>query len=170
MKKLFAVALGAISAVCLLAGCSTNNNPASSAVDDAKQAGERMMEGTKRAVNDVVDMGTAGTGNMAQSGNNNGNGNMAQSGNNNGNGNMTQSDNKGKTDKSQFIGEEKAKSIALEKAGLSADAVTFDKVELDSDNGVWQYEVEFRKDRTEYDYDIKADDGSILSYDVDNDN
>ncbi len=158
MKKLFVIAVGAISAVCLFTGCTTNNNPASSAVDDAKQAGESMMEGTKRAVDDVVDMGTAGTGNMAQSGNNNGNGNM------------TKPDNKGKTDKSQFIGEEKAKSVALEKAGLSADAVTFDKVELDRDDGVWQYEVEFRKDRTEYDADIKADDGSILSWDVDNDN
>ncbi len=154
MKKLLAVSVGVLASVCLATGCTTNNNPVSSAADDVKQTGERMMDGTKRAVNDVLDMGTSDMGNTAQSDNNKGN--TAQSDNN-----------KGNVDKSQFIGEEKAKSIALEKAGFSADGVTFDKVELDRDDGVWQYEVEFRKDRTEYDADIKADDGKILSWDVD---
>ncbi len=72
-------------------------------------------------------------------------------------------------DTSKFIGEEKAKNIALEKAGVKAEGVVFEKVELDRDDGIWQYEVEFKKDRTEYDADIKADDGTILSWDVDND-
>ncbi len=139
MKKLLLVFTGVLSSVCLITGCGANNNPSSSAVDDVEQAGERIMDGTQNAIDNVTDMGTAQTSNMKQ------------------------------PDKSKFIGEEKAKSIALEKAGLSAGDVTFDKVELDRDNGVWQYEIEFRKGRTEYDYDIKADDGSILSYDVDND-
>lgn len=144
MKKLFAVAVGAISAVCLITGCTTNNNPVKSAAEDVKQTGERMMDETKNVVTDVAEKDTSGVDKMSQNG-------------------------KDKADKANFIGEESAKSIALEKAGLSADNVTFDKVELDCDDGVWQYEVEFRKDRTEYDADIKADDGSILSWDVDND-
>ncbi len=144
MKKLLAVSVGVLASVCLVTGCTTKNNPVSSAVDDVKQTGERMMNETKKAVTDVTSNGGTKSDNMSQSGN-------------------------GEVDKSKFIGEEKAKSIALEKAGISADNVTFDKVKLDRDDGVWQYEVEFRKDRTEYDADIKADDGSILSWDVDND-
>ncbi len=68
-----------------------------------------------------------------------------------------------------FIGEDKAKEIVLAKAGLSAEEVSFDRIELDRDDGVWRYEIEFGKDRTEYDAEIKADDGTILSWDVDSD-
>lgn len=145
MKKLLALFVGVLASVCLITGCTTANDSASSVVDDATQAGENVMDGAQNAVDDAIDMGTAETSNM------------------------TKPDNKDNADKTKFIGEESAKSIALEKAGLSADQVTFEKVELDRDDGVWQYEVEFRKGRTEYDYDIKADDGSILSYDVDKD-
>ena len=72
-----------------------------------------------------------------------------------------------KTDEDNFIGEERAKQIALEKAGLSADAVVFERVELDFDDGVWKYEVEFRQGREEYDFEIKADDGAIISWEKD---
>lgn len=70
-------------------------------------------------------------------------------------------------DESQFIGEEKAKEIALEKAGLKADDVQFKKVHLDRDNGAYEYEVEFRHGLTEYDADISATDGTILSWEKD---
>lgn len=70
-------------------------------------------------------------------------------------------------DDSKFIGIEKAKDAALQKAGIPADGVTFEKAELDNDDGVWHYEVEFRKDNTEYEADVKAEDGTILKWDVD---
>lgn len=73
-------------------------------------------------------------------------------------------------DTSKFIGEEKAKEMALSKAGISAEGVTFDRVELDNGDGVWKYEVEFRQGTTEYDVDVKADDGAILKYEKDEDN
>lgn len=69
---------------------------------------------------------------------------------------------------SDFIGEEKAKELALLKAGINADGVTFDRIELDRDDGVWQYEVDFRHEGTEYDIDIKADNGEILSFEKEN--
>jgi len=72
-------------------------------------------------------------------------------------------------DTSKFIGEERAKQIALDKAGIASDGVSFVRVELDRDNGIWKYEVEFRRDRTEYDADIKADDGKIISFETDYD-
>lgn len=70
-------------------------------------------------------------------------------------------------DTSKFIGEERAKQIALEKAGIPADGIFFDRIELDRDDGVWQYELDFRQGNTEYDVDIKADDGTIISFETD---
>lgn len=71
-------------------------------------------------------------------------------------------------EKSNFIGEEKAKEIALKKANVTTESVIFDKVELDLDGEVWRYEVDFKKDTTEYDAEINAIDGSILKWEVDN--
>lgn len=72
-------------------------------------------------------------------------------------------------DKSSFIGEDKAKEIAIEKSGLAPSAVKFEKVELDKDNGIWQYEIEFKKGNVEYEADINAEDGTILKWEVDSD-
>lgn len=72
-------------------------------------------------------------------------------------------------DTSKFIGEERAKQIAVERAGIPSDGANFVRVELDRDNGIWKYEVEFRQGRTEYDADIKADDGKIISFETDYD-
>ncbi|MBQ2967336.1 MAG: PepSY domain-containing protein [Clostridia bacterium] len=65
------------------------------------------------------------------------------------------------------IGEEKAIEIALEKAELSQKDVFMKRTELDRDNGIWKYEVEFIKDGIEYSADIKAEDGTILSWEID---
>ncbi len=79
-------------------------------------------------------------------------------------------DGSGLTDeeKSRFIGEEKAKEIALKKANVTTENVIFDKIELDYDDGVWQYEVDFKKDTTEYAAEINAIDGSILKWETEN--
>ena len=59
-------------------------------------------------------------------------------------------------------------SAALSHAGLDASDAVFYKVEPDFDDGIEVYEVEFvTADGTEYDYTIRADDGSILSFDQD---
>ena len=70
-------------------------------------------------------------------------------------------------DTSRFIGEEKAKEMALAKAGISAQGVMFEHVDLELDDGVWCYDVEFKKDNIEYDVKVKADDGAILEYEKD---
>lgn len=67
----------------------------------------------------------------------------------------------------EFISEEKAKEIALQKAGLTAEGVTFTKIGLDRDDGVWQYEIDFRQDKTEYETDINAVDGTIINWEID---
>jgi uncharacterized membrane protein YkoI len=68
---------------------------------------------------------------------------------------------------SSFIGEARAKEIALAHAGLKESEVNFVRVHLDYDNGRQEYEVEFYSDNVEYDYDIDALTGEIMSYDSD---
>ena len=70
-------------------------------------------------------------------------------------------------DSSALIGEDKAKEIALKQAGISKDGAVFDRTELDRENGILQYEIEFSKDRIEYDVNIKADDGTVLFFEKD---
>ena len=63
--------------------------------------------------------------------------------------------------------EEAAQKAALDHAGVSKDSVKFVRTHLERDDGRWKYEVEFYQDNTEYDYDIDAVSGEILSYDHD---
>lgn len=63
----------------------------------------------------------------------------------------------------QYIGREAAQQTALAHAGFDADSVRISHVHLEFDDGCWQYDVEFYKDNTEYDYDIDALTGTILS-------
>ena len=66
------------------------------------------------------------------------------------------------------ITEDQARQIAPDHAGLSASQVTFLKSRLDYDDGRQVYDVEFySSDYTEYDYEIDAATGDILSYDSD---
>ena len=64
------------------------------------------------------------------------------------------------------IGTEKAKSIALEAAGVTASQVQNLRVERDYDDGQLEYEIEFYVGTTEYDYVISGVDGTILQQDV----
>jgi len=58
------------------------------------------------------------------------------------------------------ITKSKAKSIALNHAGVKADSIRGYEIELD--DGV--YEISFEKGRTEYEYEIKATTGEILRH------
>lgn len=67
-----------------------------------------------------------------------------------------------------YIGEAKAKTIALNHADVTSNQVTFVHVNLERDNGIWIYDVEFyTADYKEYDYEINANTGSIISVDYD---
>ena len=71
------------------------------------------------------------------------------------------------TASSGAIDEAQARSIALEHAGVAESDAAFYRVERDSDDGRAVYEVEFYSGNTEYDYEISAETGEILSYDSD---
>jgi len=58
---------------------------------------------------------------------------------------------------------DEAKEIALKDAGIAESNVTFTKEELDLDDGVSVYELEFFIDNVEYEYEILAETGMIYS-------
>lgn len=64
----------------------------------------------------------------------------------------------------KYIGIDKAKSIALSHSGKKASSVTFTKAKLEKDDGIWEYEIEFETGGYEYEYEIHAESGRILSH------
>jgi len=62
---------------------------------------------------------------------------------------------------------EKAKEIALKHAGLTAAQVKFTKAKLDYDDGVAEYEIEFKCNGWEYEYTIHAGTGVVLEWEKD---
>ena len=69
-----------------------------------------------------------------------------------------------------YISADRAKQIALNDAGVKESAAVFLRANLDWDDGRMEYEVEFYSGYTEYDYDIDARTGAILSSDRDLEN
>lgn len=68
------------------------------------------------------------------------------------------------------VTEEQAKTIAVEKAGLKTEDVTFIKTKLDREDGVEVYDIEFMQDKTKYSAEVRVSDGAVVSWDVDYDN
>lgn len=65
---------------------------------------------------------------------------------------------------SSLISRSKAKTIALNKAGVSSSQITDYEIELDTENGTKVYEISFNSGRNEYDIEINAKTGKILKY------
>ena len=66
----------------------------------------------------------------------------------------------------QDIGYAKAKSIALNHAGVSENQAYDMEIELDDEDGTLVYEVEFKSGDMEYSYEINAATGTILKYET----
>ena len=75
-----------------------------------------------------------------------------------------------KANKAKKISADKAKKIALGDAKLAEKDVTFVKVELEFEDNRLVYDVEFYSGNVEYDYDIDAVRGAIVSADKDIEN
>ena len=70
----------------------------------------------------------------------------------------------GNASQKAYIGEEKAKEIALNHANVTN--INNYKIELDFDD-VMVYEIEFKVNNKEYDYEINATTGEIIQYEID---
>lgn len=128
--------------VCLMTGCGSNS-------DSAQNSGGNTTNTADNVTNNTSTTGNQGTPDTMVSAN------AAE----------TQPVNAGEN-----ITEEEAESIALEAAGFTAESVTGLRTEYEVDDGVPKYEVQFYHENTEYDYNIHAQTGEILSYDVDTPN
>lgn len=71
-------------------------------------------------------------------------------------------DNQKPSDK-QIISET-AQALALNHAGFTADQVTGLRAEYEIDDGVPEYEIEFREGDHEYDYTVHAETGEVLAW------
>ena len=61
-----------------------------------------------------------------------------------------------------YIGEAKAKDIALKHAGASESKIYDYSIDFDSDGGILVYEIEFNTKNYEYEYDVNAKTGEIV--------
>jgi len=64
------------------------------------------------------------------------------------------------------IGHAKAKSIALNHAGVSENKAYDMEIELDDEDGTLVYEVEFKSGNMEYSYEINAATGAVLKHEA----
>ena len=69
----------------------------------------------------------------------------------------------GKADTGSYIGQEAALAAALAHAGMDISQVTDTEVEMDCENGVIIYEVEFDTGGIEYEFDINASTGEVIN-------
>ena len=68
------------------------------------------------------------------------------------------------------ISEDDAKNIALKDAGVEESAITFINIHTDYENSKEIYDIEFMVNEKEYDYEIDALSGEIISKDFEIDN
>lgn len=138
MKKTFALIL-CIVFMMSLAACGDAANDVTS---DAESIGDSVINGAE----DAADKVTSGAENAAD---------------------KTESAVKDTEDNSMNlmagITANDAKEAALKHAGLDESQVRDVDIDLDRDNGTLIYEVDFNFGDTEYDYDINAETGEIIS-------
>ncbi len=116
------------------------------------QAQQNTASNNNTAGNTTPDTNTAGNSNT----------------NNNNNTSSNTNTNSGTGTASAALTADQAKDKALAHAGLKANQVTFVKSKLDWDDGRQVYDVEFyTSDYKEYDYEIDASTGEVVSYDFD---
>lgn len=68
---------------------------------------------------------------------------------------------------SEAMSREEAEKIALDHLGFTADQVTRIRTEYEIDDGLPQFDIEFHQGDWEYEFEIHAENGQILSYDKD---
>ncbi len=77
-------------------------------------------------------------------------------------GQTAQSGNQAGTVNQPKLSPEEAREAALKHAGVTGEEATVIKEELDYDDGVTEYEIEFVAGGTKYEYEINAEDGAVL--------
>ena len=137
MKRLTVAAIITVVAAGVFTGCGN--------------AGTTQMNSATGTTAESQNSQDAGTQSSAQSDDQNAAGTTDQTGSNSG---------------TQDIGEDAALQAALEAAGVSESDASRLRISKDRDDGRVVYDVRFDVDQTEYDYEVLASDGQIVSSDV----
>ncbi len=140
MKKIISLIL-CFAFVLSLTACGRAMNDATS---DAESMGDSIVSGTESAADKVTDGVESAVDNAESS---------------------TKSADDSSMNLMAGITANDAIDAALKHAGLSKSQVTDIDVDLDRDNGKLIYEVDFNSGNTEYDYDIDAETGEVISAD-----
>lgn len=74
---------------------------------------------------------------------------------------------KGQPSSGSYIGEDAAKSIALQHAGVTESQTSSMRIKLDWDDGRMVYDIEFYVGSAEYEYEIDAVSGQVVESDID---
>ncbi|MDR0978550.1 MAG: PepSY domain-containing protein [Lachnospiraceae bacterium] len=69
-----------------------------------------------------------------------------------------------------YIGEEKAREIVINHSKVNSGMVKNFRMDFDYDYNAMTYDISFKSEGKEYDYEIDAKTGDIMEYDVENDN
>ena len=93
--------------------------------------------------------------------------NNSNNNNSNGSNNSNSNNQNSLNNVTASISLDEAKNIAVTSAGVDINSVKFTREELDHDNHTLVYELEFFYNNIEYDYEINATTGDIISYDKD---
>ena len=132
------------------------------------QAQQNTASNNNTAGNTTPDTNTAGSSNTDNNTSNNTTPDINIAGSSNTNNNTSNNTSSGTGTASAALTADQAKNKALAHAGLKANQVTFVKSKLDWDDGRQVYDVEFyTSDYKEYDYEIDASTGEVVSYDLD---
>ena len=75
----------------------------------------------------------------------------------------------GNSEENGLITKEQALKKVLDRAGLAEDDISRLNIELDHDDNVWKYEIEFISGKYEYEAEVNADTGEIICYERDTD-
>ena len=132
------------------------------------QAQQNTASNNNTAGNTTPDTNSAGSSNTDNNTSNNTTPDTNTAGSSNTNNNTSNNTSSGTGTASAALTADQAKDKALAHAGLKANQVTFVKSKLDWDDGRQVYDVEFyTSDYKEYDYEIDASTGEVVSYDFD---
>lgn len=132
------------------------------------QAQQNTASNNNISNNTTPDTNTAGSSNTDNNTSNNTTPDINIAGSSNTNNNTSNNTSSGTGTASAALTADQAKNKALAHAGLKANQVTFVKSKLDWDDGRQVYDVEFyTSDYKEYDYEIDASTGEVVSYDFD---
>lgn len=133
-----------ILAMVLAAGCGNQNIQKDTPQQENTQTDSRQQKGSQTPADQQTDNGQQENSQTPEDRQ------TAQSGNQAGTVNQPK------------LSPEEAREAALKHAGVTGEEATVIKEELDYDDGVTEYEIEFVAGGTKYEYEINAEDGAVL--------